>query len=236
MVDKSFKLTLLVIILQVLFIPWCVNAATFAVGKVHDANDCTEAGWRTIHVYLPANPSDFEVGIVHPETGYYAANVGEGGLGAAAGEIVFARVVDSGDGYDAGPVQLVVSFVGSNFFPDMYLKKPGIEPDPDYPGCSDVDNDFINDVSDNCIFTSNVFQVDSDKDGIGDECDKCDGPCPCDAANLDGLDPVDFNDFSLIAYEWLHTGVSLSGDVDGNEKVNIKDLAIVVQYWLSSCN
>ena len=115
MMGRAFKLTLLVIVLQVLFISWCVNAATYAVGKVHDANNCTEAGWRTIHVYLPTNPNDFEVGIVNPETGFYAANVGEAGLDAVAGEIVFARVVDNGDGYDAGPVQLVVSSVESNF-------------------------------------------------------------------------------------------------------------------------
>lgn len=236
MVGRSFKLSLLIVILQVLFVPRCLEAATFAVGKVYDASDCTEAGWRIIHLYLPANPNNFEVGIINPETGYYVANVGEGGLDAAEGEIVFAVVVDSGDGYDAGPVQLAVSSVGSNIFPDMYLRKPGIEPAPGYPECSDVDNDYINDVSDNCIFTPNTFQADSDNDGIGDKCDKCDGPCPCESADLDSSGQVNFADFAQLAEDWQGEGAALLGDVNGDDMVNTKDLAIIVQYWLWPCD
>ena len=43
-------------------------------------------------------------------------------------------------------------------------------------GCTDTDQDGINDHADNCIVTDNPDQMDSDGDGVGDLCDDCSNP------------------------------------------------------------
>jgi len=57
----------------------------------------------------------------------------------------------------------------------------------------------------------------------------------CDAANLDGVDPVDFKDFSILGDDWLLTGSSLAGDIDANDVVNLDDLDWMFDYWLNDC-
>jgi spore coat protein CotH len=99
----------------------------------------------------------------------------------------------------------------------------------------DIDDDSIKDANDNCPYTDNTNQADSDGDGIGDACDNCAGPCPCSSANLDGTDPVNLSDFSIVAEDWTESGASLPGDVDGSESVNLDDLAIVADFWLIDC-
>lgn len=226
---------ILLVLLQIILFPTILQGAIFVVGKVHDAKDCMDSAWRPVRVYLPGEPNNFEIGTVNPETGYFTANAGEGGLGAGTGDIVLAEVMDKGDGYTAGPVQLEIVSTEANLFPDMYLAKEGIVTDPAYPNCPDCDNDYVNDVSDNCMFTYNPFQPDDDEDGIGNQCDKCDGRCNCSAANLDGSDPVDFSDLLIIVYDWAQAGENLAGDVDGDQFVDLYDLAILAQYWLSAC-
>jgi hypothetical protein len=66
-----------------------------------------------------------------------------------------------------------------------------------------------------------------DTDGIGDECE-------CTAANLDGVNPVDFEDFSILVLYWLESGPD--GDTNRDAKVDLDDLAQVVQWWLESCD
>lgn len=57
--------------------------------------------------------------------------------------------------------------------------------------------------------------------------------CP----NLDGINPVvNFIDFSILAYDWEQTGLELEGDLNGDETVDTKDLAILALYWLSDCS
>ena len=59
---------------------------------------------------------------------------------------------------------------------------------------------------------------------------------PCDAANLDGTDPVNFKDFAILADDWRLTGSGLAGDIDANDVVNFGDLDWMFDYWLIDCN
>ena len=60
--------------------------------------------------------------------------------------------------------------------------------------------------------------------------------CPvCVDANLDGIGPVNFVDFSIFANNWQLTGISNNADIDNDGNVDIKDLRDIVLYWLSDC-
>jgi len=94
--------------------------------------------------------------------------------------------------------------------------------------CVDSDEDDFNDDLDNCPDTYNPSQEDSDLDGIGNACDQ---DCP----NLDMLNPVNFMDFAILAQNWQTVPLNLAVDLDGNQFVDINDLALFVKYWLSDC-
>jgi hypothetical protein len=47
---------------------------------------------------------------------------------------------------------------------------------------------------------------------------------------------VDLVDFSILAYEWQQWGPGLESDLNGDEVVDIRDLEIFSQYWLSDCS
>ncbi len=96
--------------------------------------------------------------------------------------------------------------------------------DVDYDG----DGDGVPDSTDNCPNDYNPSQVDSDSDGIGNICD---GDCP----NLDGLNPVNFADFSMLTDNWLLVDVNLAGDLNRNGTVDFNDIEIFTNYWLSHC-
>jgi len=52
--------------------------------------------------------------------------------------------------------------------------------------------------------------------------------------NLDGVNPIDFNDFAIFADCWRQN--SLDGDIDGDGAIDFNDLAILSEYWLLSCD
>ena len=79
----------------------------------------------------------------------------------------------------------------------------------------DSDNDGIADAIDNCPDFYNPSQTDSDGDNIGDDCE-------CYAANIDGIDPVNFEDFALLAAHWLTAGTE--GDIHRNGTVDNMDV------------
>jgi len=58
----------------------------------------------------------------------------------------------------------------------------------------------------------------------------------CSVANLDGLGPVDFRDFAILANDWLFTGPGLVGDITRDNSVDFEDLAEIVAYWLNNCS
>ncbi len=94
--------------------------------------------------------------------------------------------------------------------------------------CVDSDGDGVNDDLDNCPDGYNPSQTDSDMDGFGNVCDQ---DCP----NLDGLNPVNFIDYSELAGNWLVEGLGRVGDLNGDLTVNFEDIAILASYWLSDC-
>lgn len=96
-------------------------------------------------------------------------------------------------------------------------------------GCVDSDEDGVNDDLDNCPSVYNPMQLDSDGDDIGNCCDP-------NFPLLDGYDPVDFIDLAILANGWLDTGVSLAGDLDGDNTINENDLKILAQFWLKDCD
>ncbi len=46
---------------------------------------------------------------------------------------------------------------------------------------------------------------------------------------------VEFEDFARFAEHWLDSGSDLSGDLDGNNVVDIEDLDMFVYQWLYYC-
>jgi len=102
--------------------------------------------------------------------------------------------------------------------------------DSDDPDCVgfDSDGDGTPDFRDNCPDDYNPSQTDSDGDGIGN-C--CDGDCP----NLDGQNPVNFADFSILGQHWRSAGANLPGDLNTDGITDINDLSILGTYWLSHC-
>ena len=61
-------------------------------------------------------------------------------------------------------------------------------------------------------------------------------PSACDAANLDGADPVNFKDFAILAPDWRLTAEGLTGDITNDNSVDFNDLAQISFYWLSDCS
>jgi rhodanese-related sulfurtransferase len=128
-----------------------------------------------------------------------------------------------------GRSNLAAEFLDDNDFLYVYDMKYGFSAwQWDSAGCVDSDSDGINDDLDNCPNNYNPSQTDSDNDGIGNACDP---NCP----NLDGLNPVNFVDYSTLMQNWHVTGPNLGGDLNMDNVVDINDLAIFSDYWLSDC-
>jgi len=59
---------------------------------------------------------------------------------------------------------------------------------------------------------------------------------PCDGANLDAVYPVDYGDIRVLAGQWLRTAPPLCADIDNDQSVNLRDLALIANYWLQNCD
>lgn len=125
---------------------------------------------------------------------------------------VFARVTDSSGNTQREPA--------GNFGWRGFGVIVTAEPDDDVDG--------IPDSEDNCLNVYNPSQQDSDDDGAGNACDD---DCP----NLDSVNPVNFRDFSILADNWQSIGPALTGDLNMDLVVDVNDLAILTDYWLSDC-
>jgi len=58
------------------------------------------------------------------------------------------------------------------------------------------------------------------------------GSCSHTIEELDGVSPVNFLDFSMLASNWLRTGCGLYGDIKEDGVVDFEDLMILVERWL----
>lgn len=167
-------LILLVLLLASAFVmPLSEAQVLWAKGFVKDAIDCTDPAWRTVHVYHTDDRNNYVVCLVGPEYNFFLCDAGsipDHGP-PRSGDNLSAELPDLGDGYYAGPVSMIWP---DNIFPTMTLTS-------DFLGlassgsCADTDNDWINDVSDNCPLLYNpggpvcdFRQCDSDGDGYGD--------------------------------------------------------------------
>lgn len=115
--------------------------------------------------------------------------------------------------------------------PRLFQSPPDYVPDKDFIlflRNVDRDNDGILNSADNCPDMYNPNQEDSDADGTGDLCE-------CETANLDGLDPVDIEDFVILCSNWQAVGQGLTGDTNQDGTVDILDLVPLIHHWLSNC-
>ncbi len=58
---------------------------------------------------------------------------------------------------------------------------------------------------------------------------------PCAAANLNAVGLVDFDDFAVLADQWLATAPPLSADIHIDGSIDAEDLARLADYWLTTC-
>ena len=49
--------------------------------------------------------------------------------------------------------------------------------------------------------------------------------------DIDDSGTVDWGDFELLVDMWLVAGLSLSEDLYGDEIINLKDIAVLLNYW-----
>ncbi len=94
------------------------------------------------------------------------------------------------------------------------------------PAPADSDTDGIADLCDNCPNDYNPDQADSDQDQIGDICEY-------NSANIDGIYPVNFLDFIILANDWLVSSPGLPADTNRDQNVDLSDLEQLTQHWLS---
>ncbi|MBN1763801.1 MAG: hypothetical protein JW860_00965, partial [Sedimentisphaerales bacterium] len=52
--------------------------------------------------------------------------------------------------------------------------------------------------------------------------------------NLNNDEMVDFEDFAILASNWMRSGELLDGDINKNNVVDANDLTILSYYWLAS--
>jgi len=84
----------------------------------------------------------------------------------------------------------------------------------------DVDSDGKQDVADNCLLKPNADQRDTDGDGFGNLCDP----------DLNNDFVVDNSDLNLMKAQFLKKIPNSNSDLDGDGKVNFKDLAILKTF------
>ena len=124
---------------------------------------------------------------------------------------------------------LAAEFLDANGFLYVYDMQGGfLAWEWETTGCFDSDGDSVNDDLDNCPNNFNPSQRDSDDDGPGDICDS---NCP----DLDGFNPVNFIDYSVLMQNLDASGPNIGSDLNMDNVVDVNDLSILSDYWLSDC-
>lgn len=228
--------------------------ATFVLPNLPGHTQCGDVSCHGVEVDLPDPASD--------QFALAGADVdGDGFVDWGVG----IQVVDCGDCTHAGPIIMdgrVATSPGAEAGIDVYAS-PGklfgaayVET-RDYPGtlgqiglrlygdvgcAGDADGDGVCDAFDNCPFTSNPEQHDSDLNGVGDACEP--PGCPlsgCDHAGIDA-DPngdciVSLDDLTIVLSHFGYTcNVSAqTGDTNADGRVDLQDLAHVLSRFGNVC-
>lgn len=94
----------------------------FVCGQVNDAPDGTDSGWREVRLYYPADTINYGTNQVSPQTDRYCISATDVRNHIwKPGDILSVAVVDSGDGYYAGPANITTSAGNPDIAPEMQL-------------------------------------------------------------------------------------------------------------------
>jgi hypothetical protein len=136
---------------------------------------------------------------------------------------------EDGDGIYSCFVEPVTGPVGSVLVPiiaeDTLGHKDRAELWVKIQDVDDLDGDGVPDWKDNCTLVPNRNQRDTNKDEFGNICDP----------DLNNDMIVDFADLIILRKCWsrenLFTSICEDADLDGNGRVEVLDLRILIRYW-----
>jgi hypothetical protein len=115
----------------------------------------------------------------------------------------------------------------------------------------DINNDGNVDFKDYCFLADNWYEQgqfvgDVTGNGIVDAADlqallfhwadNCQpSPPSCRQADINGNGKIDFKDFAILGGNWLRGGISLAGDINSDDIVDMTDLQALLLHWAQSC-
>ena len=110
------------------------EAAHWITGTVNDAVDSTPANGHTVIIYYLGDEANYASDTIGPTGGSGTDNMYMCDAEAIpdhtwqVGDEIYAKVIDMGDGYTAGPVSTVTTGAAYDVEPDMTLQAPAQEP------------------------------------------------------------------------------------------------------------
>jgi hypothetical protein len=181
-------------VISVMFFIMCLmpfsQAAHFVCGEVNNADDGTAGGWREMTIYPVADNSKTTTCQISPEGNKYCCDSENiDGYTWVIGDVIGAKIIDSGDGYYADEVSVVTTGEGYDSLPDVQLKHV-IE--IDYSLSEDNTSITFNIQTSN-NFTSEILYSLNDASQII-LCNDCNSA----SVDVDELEPGDY-DFKVIA-------------------------------------
>jgi len=97
----------------------------FVCGQVNNAPDGTDSGWREVRLYYPADPANYGTNQVSPQDSRYCIDSTDIRNHVwRAGDILNVEIIDSGDGYYAGPASITTTAGNPDIAPEMQLLHP----------------------------------------------------------------------------------------------------------------
>jgi len=92
-------------------------------GKVNDSYDGTSASWYVVYVYPQDEKESYTTCEISPADNKYCCDIGAiASYEWKINDTFIAEVIDTEDGYIAGPVNVTITGAGYDVFPEMQLK------------------------------------------------------------------------------------------------------------------